>query len=138
MLMVYEALEVMNDILGHDLPSIDNAMSRSLIDTEYRQRLLQDARAAFAEEGVNFPDGVMVTCHEVDLNDRHFFLPPMVSDPTPIPADEVSAGARNRPKIAPDDPPIRGSIRPGVARPFLLGTNYPGPSPKGDQADPRW
>ncbi len=133
--MLYNELTVLNEILGYDLPSIDRAFSRSLIDVEYRQRLIGDARAAFAEEGVHFPDGVSVTCHEVDLNDRHFFLPPMVDDPVPV---EPSGAPQNRPDIAPENVPVRGGVRPGVARPFMLGDHYPGPPPAGDEPDQRW
>jgi hypothetical protein len=129
---------VIREILGYDPSSIDRALSRSLIDSDYRQRLLEDAKAAFAEEGVNFPDGVSVTCHEVDLDDRHFFLPPMVSDPQPV--DIVAAGeaAANRPDFAPPDPPVEGGVRPGLARPFVLGTSYPGPAAAADEPDQRY
>jgi hypothetical protein len=134
----HDELQVMADILGHDLPAMDRALSRSLIDADYRQRLLEDARSAFAEEGIQLPGGVSATCHEVDLNDRHFFLPRMVADPVPVDPEDAKAVAAGRPKDIPDDAPVRGAVRPGLARPFLLGTNYPEPSPPNDQPDPRF
>jgi hypothetical protein len=134
----HDELQVLVDILGHDLPSMDRALSRSLIDADYRRRLLQDARSAFAEEGVELPEGVSATCHEVDLNDRHFFLPRMVADAVPIDPDDARAIAAGRPDGFPDDPPVRGAVHPGVARPFLLGTSYPAPPPSGDQPDARF
>jgi len=136
--MPYDELKVMTEVLGHDLPSMDRALSRSLNDPEFRRRLLQDAKAAFAEAGVNFPEGVSVTCHEVSLNDRHFFLPPMVSDPVPVEAEAQNPAAKNRPAIAPNIAPVRGGVRPGVARPFMLGSNYPGPAPDRNEPDQRW
>lgn len=126
-------------VLGHDLPSMDRALTRSLVDTEYRQRLLMDARAAFAEEGVEFAAGVTVTCHEVSLSDRHFFLPPMVTDPQPVDSLLAAQVARSRPEGVPADPPVTGGHRPGVARPFLLGSRYPGQLSDPPVPDePRW
>ena len=132
--MAYTVLDALQEVLGHDLPSMDRAMTRSLVDGEFRQRLLADAVAAFAEEGVNFPEGVTVTCHEVDFNDRHFFLPPMVTDPVP---EELPEGYA-RPDGVPEDRPVRGGVRPGLARPFMLGSRYPAPRTDPDSPDQRW
>jgi len=132
--MSYDEATVLSGLLGYDLPSIDRALSRSLIDAGYRARLLVNARDALAEEGVMLPEGVGATCHEVDLNDRHFFLPPMVSDPEP----DHTQTHKSRPGIAPRDLPVRGGVRPGIARPFMLGNNYPAPASAADLPDTRW
>jgi hypothetical protein len=136
--MSHTELQAVAQILGHDLPSMDRALSRSLVDAAYRKRLLQDAKAAFKEEGVVFPEEVAATCHEISLADRHFFLPAMVSDPAPVPEEKQAPTARNRPKTSPDVPPVAGGVRHGVARPFLLGHNYPAPPSGRDEPEGRW
>lgn len=131
-------LAEMKDVLGHDLVSMDRALSRSLVDADFRARLLKDARLAFAEEGVQFPDGVSVTCHDLDINDRHIFIPPMVRDPEPVEEKNRAPGWNDRPDSVPNTPPVHGAVRPGLARPFLLGSNYPARRGDLDEPDKRW
>lgn len=113
-----DGMSPLEEALGHDPESMDRALTRSLIDAEYRRRLLTDPKEAFAEEGIEFPDSVTVSCHEVSMNDRHFFLPPMVADPQPVDSLTAANVARTRPDGVPPDAPVTGSRRPSVARPF--------------------
>jgi hypothetical protein len=89
--------EGLTQAYGYSLEKLDRAVSRAMVDRDYRQRLLDDARAALQEEGVDLPAEVRVTFHELDLNDRHYFLPPILEEGQSI----------------------------GVARAFMLGANYP-------------
>ena len=89
------------DHYGYALDDFDRAIYRAIADPEFRRRMLDDPKAAFADEGVVFPDSVRVTVHEFDPNDRHYVLPP--SDVTELgvarpytlaPADDQPEGGR--------------------------------------------
>jgi hypothetical protein len=112
---------------GYNLADFDVAVSRAWMDNEYRNRLSDDARAALSEMGVELPDGVNVTFHEFDPDDRHYFLPPRVttSPPTTIPEGDAPPGRTSEPAGA------GGSY--AVARPFMLGTRSPSAQRDQDQ-----
>jgi hypothetical protein len=101
---------------GYELAAFDRAVCRAWVDDDFRVLMLSDARSAFEQEGVVFPQGVRVTVHEFSPNDRHYFLPPKGETP------KESTKPAERPPGAPDDHPAPvGGIHHAIARPFMLG-----------------
>jgi len=85
----------LTDHYGYALEDFDRAVNRAIAESEFRRRMLDDPKAAFAAEGVVFPDSVRVTVHEFDPDDRHYVLPP---------ADVTELGVARPYTLAPADP----------------------------------
>ena len=52
-------------------------IEKAVNDPDYREKLLDDPRAAVAGElGVSIPDGLTIHVHEEDAGDAHLVLPP--------------------------------------------------------------
>lgn len=66
----------LTDHYGYAIEDFDRAVYRAIADPDFRRRLLERPKEAFAEEGVEFPASVRVTVHEFDPDDRHYILPP--------------------------------------------------------------
>ena len=104
--------------LDFDQQRFDDAITRAWVDQEYRRRLISDPKKTLREAGVEFPKSVKVHVHEFDPDDRHIFLPPLVS-----PLQDTSQEAAkqiNRPREVPSESPRpAGKPQYGVARVFL-------------------
>lgn len=66
----------LTDHYGYALEDFDRAVYRAIADPDFRRRMLEQPKEAFAAEGVEFPESVRVTVHEFDPDDRHYVLPP--------------------------------------------------------------
>ena len=51
-------------------------VGRSLVDEEFRKRLLEDSDAVFREEKISFLEGVKIKVIEDSQDMRHLVLPP--------------------------------------------------------------
>ncbi len=67
-------------------------VEKSALDTDFRQQLLADPKAAISDElGISIPDSMNIMVHESDMQTVHLALPP---DPniTEEQLEAVSAG----------------------------------------------
>jgi len=72
--------------------------ARALRDPDFRERLLQDPKAAIEQEiGLRFPEGVEISVHEEKLNHLHVVLPIdlfTAENPFAVAAGDAAAGDR--------------------------------------------
>ena len=56
---------------------LQQIVEKSLLDTEFRQQLLADPKAAIGQElGITIPDSMTIEVHESDMQTVHLALPP--------------------------------------------------------------
>jgi hypothetical protein len=58
---------------------LDDVTREATLNPEMGKRFIADPKAVLAEKGIELPQGVRITVHEFDPNDKHFFLPPAVT-----------------------------------------------------------
>ena len=109
-------------------------VGRSLVDEEFRKRLLEDSDAVFREEKISFLEGVKIKVIEDSQDMRHLVLPPLIES---IPARRMdifnrllTSGSLNT--WGQDD-----SDAPDVARSAGVPTGRDGTN-KGDPSTDNW
>jgi hypothetical protein len=101
----FSALTDANNII------LDEIIREATFNADVRARFLSNPKAVLRERGAEFPETVQITVHEFDIDDRHIFLPPLITMTEPdiisadLPAFSNQPDPRGRPPGAPSIPP---------------------------------